>query len=274
MSKIMNKLFMLISVFVAITACSTQNNKSNNSTEPSETIKIDKKQLIKQAELLDGYYLSDNYLKNIEKTRSIYLNREYKTKLFGFTLKKENLLSDSAGLFGYTVHEGGLDCPLIFDFDKSIFVNDLKSVKEFDDIKEPFELSLTADNIVQMYFPESKQTDLYRKVTDDQTELRKILFEGEYLSGDQQNKYSFKRDGSLKGFDDKKYYEVVYDFSLGIEYDAIIFFNKKRGNWSDGDMYKYEFSSDTLKLYHIKTDWDNLEHKIGDITFTLIKKNN
>jgi hypothetical protein len=64
----------------------------------------------------------------------------------------------------------------------------------------------------------------------------------------------------------------VYDFGLGIGYDAIVLFDSmKGGNWND-DMYKFEIKADTLKLYKIKTDWDNLEHEVGDITYILIKQ--
>lgn len=268
----MNRLFFVLIIFVFTIGCNSQNNSTNSTTKSNNN--FDKEQLKKQVALLDGEWLSDNYLRNIEKTKSIYLNKEPNTKLFGFTLNKENLLSDSANLFGFVVHEGGYESPIIFDYKKNKFVYDSKRSKENSGIPScPFELTVINDSIIEMFFPETKTTDTYRKVTDIQTGLRKILYTGNYNSIDKKKKISFDKNGTVKGFDNKVYYELAYDFTEGIEQDAIILYKTKEGgNWSTGDVYKFEFNSNTLKLYHVKTDWNNLEHKIEGLTNTLIKE--
>lgn len=270
----MNRLIIVLLILVFTTGCNSQNNEINSKTNSTDNNNFDKTQLIKQAALLDGEWLHDNYLRNIEKTKSIYLNRNLDSLLFGFTLNKENLLSDTAFLFGYTVHEGGYGNPIIFDFQKNKFVSDSKRLKDNSGIPSvPFELTVINDSIVDMFYPEFKITDTYRKVTDIQTGLRKILFAGNYISIDKKRKFSFDKNGNLKGFDNYVYYDLAYDFGEGIEYDALIFFKTKAGgNWSMGDVYKFEFVSDTIKLYYVKTDWENMEHKIGGLTYTLIRE--
>jgi len=247
---------------------------TNSTTKPFDNKTFYKEQLIKQAALLDGEWLHDNYLRNIEKTKSIYLNRNLDSLLFGFTLNKENLLSDTAYLFGYTEHEGGYGNPIIFDFQKNRFVSDSKRLMNNSGIPSvPFELKVINDSTVEMFFPESKITDTFRKVTDIQSGLRKILFAGNYISIDKKKKFSFDKNGNLKGFNNYVYYDLAYDFGEGIDYDAIIFFKTEAGgNWSMGDVYKFEFVSDTIKLYHVKTDWNNMEHKIGGLAYTLIRE--
>ncbi|MCF8298693.1 MAG: hypothetical protein K9J13_14185 [Saprospiraceae bacterium] len=265
-----NKL--VIVLIVLLIGCNNPNSDTTTNIK-TDSIPINKEQLIEQSNLLDGFWLTNNYLLQIENSKSIYLSREYDTKLYGFILEKENLLSDSAWLHGFTEHEGGYSSLLIFDYKKNIFINDLKRKEDYSSFPESFELKITKNNLLEMYFPNSKTTDTYRKVIDNQTELRRILFEGNYYSSNNERKFSFNQNGLLDGFDDKVYYELVVDFLEGIFYDAIILFpTEDGGNWPDGDMYKYEFDNDTLKLYYIKADWNNFEHEVGDISYKLIKE--
>jgi len=186
----MNRLIIVFIIFVFTTGCNSQNNGTNSTIKSTDNNNFDKEQLIKQATLIDGEWLSDNYLRNVEKTKSIYLNREYNTRLFGFVLNKENLYSDTAYLNGFSEHEGGAGSPIIFDPKKNKFVNDLSRIKEFSGIPDSFEMTVIRDSIVEMFFSKTKIIDTYRKVTDEQTGLRKILFAGNYSSIDKKKKVS------------------------------------------------------------------------------------
>lgn len=269
----MKNWFIIILIIAIAISCNNKGNTINTESKSIDSI-VNKEQLITQAKLLDGYWISNNYLSEIEKTKSIYLNRQYDSKLFGFTLDKKNLLSDTAYLNGFTDHEGGYGSPLIFDFKKNTFVNDLKRLEKSASLPDSFELQIINENLIEMV-SKAKFIDKYRKVVDDQTELRKILFAGNYTSTDSHKKFSFDKNGSLQGFDNKVYYELAYDFGEGISYDAIILYkSKKGGNWSDGDLYKFEFISDTLKLYHVKQNWESMQHTIEGLAYKLVKVNN
>ncbi len=267
----MNKLIILTLTLLLMNSCG---ETSENEIESEADVQnIDKSELIKEADYLDGFWLIDNYLSNIEKTKSIYHNRDYGTLLYGFVLQKDNLITDSPYLYGFTDHEGGYDAPLIFNYKKNKFENDLSRTKKFDSFQQPFVLMPVNDSLIDIVYTQTKQKEAYRKVVDIQTELRRILFEGKYVLTHSDEKVSFNRNGKLTGFQDKIYFELVADFGLGIQYDAIILFDdNKKSNWSDGDLYKFEFVSDTIKFYHVETEWENLNHEVGGLVYELVRE--
>ncbi len=227
--------------------------------------------MLKQSEALHGYWLTDDYLTTISKSKSVYANRNYKSAFYGFILDKENLQTDSANLAGFTEHEGGYDAPLIFDTQKNKFIKNIQRVTEYAS-KAPLELNSKTNDRLEIFYPTINKTDVYRKVIDDQTELRRILFEGKYRSIDSQQVFSFDQTGLVTGFGNNVRFDVVYDFGEGVEYDAVLFFDTvKGGNWNDADLYQYKFASDTLKLYKVETNWEELKHKVGPLSLELVK---
>ncbi len=243
---------------------STENHASNQST-------IDNKRGIKLSEKLYGLWISDSYLKNIEKNKSIYLSRKYNTKIQGFYLDKKTLLTDSAFLEGFTDHEGGYRIPIKYDELNDKFITDMPRLSDYPSFPGLFELNYDGNKNIEMYFPKSKITDKYRKVNSDfQTEIRKILIAGDYKPIYDNSRIRLDSDGKIHNFQDFQFYELIYDFGEGIEYDAIVFFKSlKGGNWSDGEIYKFEFVSNSLHLQHVKTNWETMEHEIDDIILVL-----
>jgi hypothetical protein len=226
----------------------------------------DDQYLIELSENLNGLWISDNYLKNIAKSKSIYSSRNYDTKILGFILDKRNLQTDSAYLNGFTDHEGGYGSPIKYDHQKRKFVNHTSKLTEFAAFPEAFELNFNSSKILTMYFPKTKKSDDYRKINFDfQTEIRKILIAGKYTSTYKNSKIRLDNDGSVHNFNNFVYYELIADFGMGIDFDAIIFFKtRKGGNWSNGEIYKFIIDNNTLILQHIKTNWETLEHEISD----------
>lgn len=234
----------------------------NRDTEGSNKSKDDLKKNL--AEQMDGYWLSDSYLADVDSSRSIYDSRKYRTKFWGFQLWKDNLLSDSATINGFTEHEGGYWSSLKFDSTKGIFINDGS--------EEPFEVRLIDSTHLQLDFGNKK--DRYRKISNEQTELRKLLFEGKFkdLMHDN-NTIQFSRDGRIAGLDNQEYFELVFDFGEGIFYDVSIFYPSvdSAGLWTNGDLFHFKIKGDTIKLYKITPDWDGMDHKIGDLDYLLVK---
>lgn len=261
MSKILTGLLLTL---VLVSCDNNQTTTENNQVESKND--FDNKLLIELSENLHGLWISDSYLKNIENNKSIYLSRKYDTKIQGFYLDKKTLQTDSAFLEGFTDHEGGYSSPIRYDNLKDKFVNDLARLSEFASFPDPFELKYDGKNILEMYFPKTKTSETYRKLNSDfQTELRRLLISGNYKTVYDNSEIQFDNDGKVHNFQDFKYYELVADFGLNIEYDAIVFFkNEKGGNWSDGEIYKFEIISKSLHLQHVKTNWETTEHKISD----------
>lgn len=224
------------------------------------------------ADQLDGYWLSESYLVDVENSHSIFESSNYKTKFWGFILEKENLLSGSPTINGFTEHEGGYGGSLKFDSLKGTFTNDIDKTSEFSFLNEPTELKLIDSNHLELHFGDKK--DLYRKVSDEQTELRRLLFEGKFKNVIHDNRsIEFTKEGQIKGLNKEKYFELVYDFGEGINYDVSIFYPSQdsSGLWTRGNLFHFKIKSDTIKLYRITPDWDEMNHRIGDLEYVLVK---
>ncbi len=155
------------------------------------------------ADRLGGYWISDDYLNNIKNSHSIYPNRDYITMVWGFKLETENLMSDSAYMNGFTIHEGGYNFSIKFDSAKNCFVHD-NSIIEIYSHNSPFTITLLDSGFLELDFGNKKE--VYRKVIDDQTELRKLLFEGQFIDLKTNKKIEFSADGSVKGLNRHKYF--------------------------------------------------------------------
>lgn len=257
------RLSLLALGFILNVGCGGQNIKTENEDQIADRSK--------QSERLLGTWMSDRYLNEIQASRSVYKNQTSEPKILGFMVRKENLKSNEASLDGFNSHEGGIEIPIYFNSSINKFIYDETKSNHFSNFNESFELKLLDNDKLEMRF-ENGSKEIYRKVEDIETELRRLLFEGEFISIDDNKRFIFDRAGSLRGLNGKKSFEVIYDFGLNIEFDAIIIYNEKEGrSWSDGEIYKYEFDSDTLKLYYVNTNWVTMDHKVGELRYKLKK---
>jgi|SRR5690554_86059 len=261
----MNKILTGLFLTLILVSCNNRPATTENLQNESKN-NIDNKRIVELSQSLHGLWISDNYLNNIEKNKSIFLSRKYDTKIQGFYLDKITLQTDSAFLEGFTDHEGGYNSPIKYDNEKDKFVNDMARLSEFATFPDPFELNFDGKRKIEIYFPTTKKSDTYRKVNSDfQTEIRRLLIAGNYKAIYDRSEIQFDNNGEVHNFRDFKYYELVADFGLNIEYDAIVFFkNLKGGNWSDGEIYKFELLSNSLQLQHVKANWDTMEHEISE----------
>lgn len=269
----MNRILIGTICFALLVSCNNGKTNTENDQTDVPPISTDNKKVIELAGKLHGEWISDNYLKNIETSKSVYLSREYDTKLLGFHLDKENLPTDSASLEGFLDHEGIGGSPIRYDERNDRFIQDMARISGYPHFPDPFELNYDGDKIIAMYFPKSKSTDKYRKIDVDlDTELRKILIAGNYKAIDGNSGIRLDSDGKVHGFKDFKYYKLMFDFlfSPGIEFDTIFFFRSPEGgNWSDAETYKFEVAPNALRLQHVEADWDELQHEIDDTVLVL-----
>lgn len=228
-----------------------------------------------ESKSISGEYISSNYIDNINKTKSVYSSRKFDNQsLFGFALDTKNLTSSNPILNGWLVHEGGYDKPLLYDIIKKKFIYDLSKLNNYETKQDAFIINRLQNNL-ELFFPLKNKRELYKKLNFDmQTELRKILFDGIYLDSSQNKNIIFKQDGTVINYKDYVYYEIIYDFSLAIEFDAIIFFKTKRGgNWNDGDIYKFKINNNSINLNFVETNWETMEHRLASKMTTLKKQN-
>jgi hypothetical protein len=116
---------------------------------------------------------------------------------------------------------------------------------------------------------------VYRKVSDFDIELRKILFEGKYKNLNDNSDVAFFKDGKVTGIEGRHYFEVFYDFTFeNMDVMAI----QKDEKLSSRQSYHFKISDDTLKIYNIigskiedETD-NNDEQILGELWLTLLKQ--
>jgi hypothetical protein len=262
-----NSTFLIvISIFLS---CSESEKSIKNPSIPKDENKE------KSASQLAGRWIYDGYLKEIEQKKTIYgiESKNYGYPFWGFDLTLENLLSDSAYIFQFNIHEGGGGCAIFFNTEKKVFESKDFGIKGIE--TEPFEINQIDTNLLVFKFLKSGKKRAYRKVADFDNELRRILFEGKYINLKDNSDISFFKDGKLTGLEGRHYFEVFYDFTfenmdvMGIQKDIEL---------SSRQSYHFKIIGDTLKIYNIigaKLEDDNdqsEEQTIGDIWLTLLKQ--
>ena len=252
--------------FAMLFACNDnqQQKKIQVSTESRSPLT----KLTTQAEFLPGFWISDAYLKKIEQSKSIFVNRFPPSAFYGFIIGRPNRDIDSFLLKPFPTSADDFESFLEFDRRKNVF----KGLTTINQKKEQFELYPLTEEHIKMYLSDLKKTDDYRKVIDENTELRRILFEGTYFTKDKQMSYTFDRNGKVKGIGDYVFYEVIYDFSAGVNFDAILLYRTTGGGVkSDADLFKYTFKKGVLTLTYVEADWILEKYRITDTEVTMIK---
>ncbi|SDQ31602.1 hypothetical protein SAMN05421664_1109 [Chryseobacterium soldanellicola] len=217
-----------------------------------------------------GNWVSDQYVENVKKTKSVFQNKIYGTKVLFFSLNENELQTGSATLHGFTDHEGGSDVAITFDKEKNEFVKDDSKKTDDPTFKDSFEAKLNSQNKLEMYFPKTKKTETYQKLsTDLDTELRKILIAGSYTDKDSKSKIDFSADGKVN-FEGYKSYKVIYDFTTGPGFDGIIFYKSDQKN-TNGDVYQFKIIANTLELQLMKGNDKNPNYTPSGKKYILTK---
>jgi hypothetical protein len=221
-----------------------------------------------QEEELQGFWLNETYLKQIESSKSVFKNRFNSSLFFGCIIGKMEEIKDTFLLKGISTTREDIDSYLTYDRTKHIFHGELT----LDEKPQTYELYLVKDHLLKMYFTNQKLTQDFRKVENEQVELRRILFEGNYFSKDKKLSYRFDKSGKINGLSDYVYYEVLYDFDGGVNFDALLLYKTSGGGPKDeADLFKYEFKKGVLNLTYVESDWILENHRISDSTVTMIK---
>lgn len=222
--------------------------------------------LIEQSHLLAGQWINETYLKRIGKSRSVY-SSEYPSPILGYNLHLDELLADTAYFNGFTEHEGGPGCYLVFDKQTGKFIAD-KSRDDY--LDESIQLTVEG-NITEVFYTKSNKRERYKKMEPDfESELRKLVMAGKYITADSTEVILYE-DGGVFNFEGYGYYDLHFDFVEGFFFDTVSFSPKKESKYTETTQYKYAFNNEKLYLWAIKTDWDDLEHDISETPIILTK---
>ena len=235
-------------------------NNSSNTTTKGQNISVDSVKLEQIAGGMEGYWITQAHLEAVERTKSIYANKDLTTMFYGFVFDKYNLMDTQPYLNGFTRSRGGYTAYLKFNPTRNQFDN----APGTDDM----EFNLIDDQHLQIHLPNLNRTDAYRKVVDHFTENRRLLSEGKYVDQLSKIEIEFKADGQVIGMGDKLYHEFVIDFSRGPFFDAMNFASSAKLN--DKTVYHFKIEGDTLKLFNVKGEGQ--QQVIGDLVYELVKQ--
>lgn len=209
---------------------------------PEADTAITKKELIAQ---FSGMWLNKTYLLKALKDRSFYSQREFDSRFFGFQFDKTELTSKKPQLHGFSVHEGGDDVALSYDVKTNRF-------RSLDPTFEIYRIdSLTIKMISQN--ERNSVTDFVQTGEDVETTLRSLFLSGTYVTGD--TTLTLQADGTVSGWGQARYFDVMYDFVGPIDFDAVLFYPSEEESWNhaNGQLYRYAFKENQLILTPIDT---------------------
>lgn len=208
-------------------------------------------------------FLNQDFLNAVDSLKSTYVLHASDLFLLGFELETKTPFQCT--LRGYGKHEGGIEMDFYYDATKGYWQTD--SSRTY-----PCQLFRQSSN--ELLFVEMQRNDSihFKRYPNVDFALRSVLLSDVYLNslGDT---VLFQNDGSLFGFgENTQHYDIIYDFGLGIEFDAIcIFTSKKGGNWSDAELYHYQITEKHVIFYKIESDWEQLKHVITGKSIILTK---
>lgn len=261
----------VITLFLLIAVISCK--KEDTSTKKIEVISQDKSQENNQqgqlAAKLAGNYVTDTYLSEIEKLKSIYKAEDYTTSMLGFELNKDSLAGKHPCLNGYSYNEGGLNASLLYNKTKNRFENNVNLNKELlPFFKSPFKINSLSETQLEIDFENRAKKEVYRKVTDIDTELRRILFEGNYIDKATSTSVNFSQNGKITGIANKHFFELLYSFE-GIDFDIVFLSSDDQHKYDE--MFHFKIEGNTLKIFKVNQDEES-GNTIGALIYELVKQ--
>lgn len=210
----------------------------------------------------DAVYMDQDYLNTIAEKQSVAGITYEEPFLFGFRLYQNGI---DCTLHGFTKHEGGIEIAFLYNPIRKQFTSIDPIYSYVIDVIDSTLLSVT-DTKTGSIKPYSAHSSI-------EDALRDQLISGTYTDR-KGNQVEFSKDGTVTHFfNGDRYFEIGYDFGLGIDFDIInTFTTSKGGNWGDGHMYHFVVDKDTLLLYPVQSDWGQLEHRIAKTPIVLTRR--
>ena len=258
----------LLLSFTLLTNCKQETKAddilpTNNQPELTEEPDGD---LIAEAAKLKGLWLNGAFLTSVERQKSIYKSQPAENTIFGFTIQSDSTSANKLLFNGFSTYEGGYDGIIAYHPEKKQFVH-LSTGEEYETLKESFSLLATGKNSLQLEYENHKKEN-YRRISDIDSALRDILFEGSYTDKLSGNTVVFNQNGNVEGIDNKGFYVPLYTFDAGYEFDTV--FLALNETLESSDRYHFKIEGDTISLYSILED-ENEKLSIGELMYKLVK---
>jgi hypothetical protein len=255
----------IILLFLVGVSCT---NKTEKIVSDSEKVNNEnsKNSLSDLLKIIDGNWISDDYLSKIENSKAILTNEPYNSSLLGFSVLKDSLADGTDYLYGYTAHDAGDTWPVYYNTAESRLEYDVRK-SDGNDPPSTFYVNIVNNTTVDLVFTDKKVR--YRK-TDLDTALRQILFEGTYT--DAHNRpVTFSANGNITGLDNYTFYRVQFDpdGEEGIPFDGITLYKSEKED--SGKTFHFKIQDKALVLYNVSDLMTEDEIVIKDIAYTFTK---
>lgn len=242
-------LFLLLPLFVLISCNNTKEEIKSTAVVKEQEAPTAKAITVQQAsQVLEGSWISKNYLDNLKKYKAVYNNPSYKTTLFGMSFMGDSLVKGTGLLYGFTQHEAGYTWPLYWDEDTNRFEYD-PNQDTGDKPLDDFILNILNNKELELEFTTSGKKELYQKA-DLETELNRLLA-GEYTDKATGKTVTFTLDGKVQGIPGYVQYYVQFDRyeEFALPFDSITLYAKTTDE--AGKPFHYKINGNTLTLYTV-----------------------
>ncbi|KOS06308.1 hypothetical protein AM493_09885 [Flavobacterium akiainvivens] len=258
---------LLLSVSLASCKKDTASATSTTDTITQENKTVDSVALLKQ---FGGLWISDSYLTAIEKTKSVYANREYTSAVLGFEFNKQ-----LNHVWGFSEHEGGTSWPVTYNPATNRYTYDITRKEDYQEAQD-FVLYKVGDNLIEIAHAKPARKERYRRISAKSDiyalnyELNRMLFEGSYTDSLSGKKVSFGRKGNVSGFGDMAYYLILNDFGEGLEFDTVLI--DKNKEQEGRQTYHFEIKGTTIHLFATTNNEEQLTYTINPTPAFVLKK--
>lgn len=210
------------------------------------------------AQIIDKLFINQRYLDSIQLHQSVYKIHDQSPFLLGIRPnynQERNLV-----LNAFCAHEGGI---------KEI-LTPISNAKVYEWENERYRCYFTVNGVV-----EDKRTGIvstYNHYSSIQTAIRLQFTHGNFR--DQYgNEYAFDaQTGFSSGVEGMAYYEIMFDFGLGFDFDTMIFYENEDGGNLQGKLFRFEaVDTGVLHLFEVKPNWKKMKHKVSKKPIILTK---
>ena len=233
--------------------------------------------------ILSGVWVPDEYIKNIESTKSPYKSSDALTEVATMIIECDSSVADSLVVGASWNNHEGYSFTVSFDSTNYLLTNIPDYEVKSNTYRLAYDIVKQDTFLILAHFAKDNRLldqKRFRRITQNQSSdegadwgltflVNDRIFRGQYKRIDSiaPEKIMFSNSGDVQNFYDYKSYQVLTDFIGPTDFDNICF----KTNDSKYKCFAFKFSADTLKLYElVETEEEGIE-KVGAIKYTLLR---
>ncbi len=215
---------------------------------------------------LVGTWMPTNYCDCLFAKRSAYACGEDLDYIYTMFVERHG--KDSLRWSYVTTHEGGPEAILGYDAARSTFAH-LPAAEEHLG-HAMVELRSLDPTTLECRDDKNKPSQRFRRVANTEALLNEALFQGVYIDLDRQDTVRFTADGAMDGLPGLDHFNVLTDFTEGLDDRDIVFLSMGDDYDWNTDSYHYKRDGDTLLLCPMLATDTEYVYRMGDVKYRLL----